>query len=241
MTPLPPQPLDILAHGCRYRLQIRPGHDRRQVLQPDRLAPALDAPLVVPLPGSREARFEQVVTGQCPESIRQFPIPQPQQPLHRRRQVVVDEAPGHAAQVRERTHMAVQKARLVAAVVKVDEVPPRVHQPYQELPNPAPDAPLVNQHLEEVNLGLVPGAVDQRNENFRQPPPSLRQVPPHRPLANPDALLEQLPVQPRRRQPMLARQSRPPLIEQRLDPRGHRPQYRLRTWRQLFPPWLRLD
>jgi hypothetical protein len=93
-------------------------------------------------------------------------------------------------------------------------------KPQQELPDLAPLTADVERHLEEVHLRLA-GTVHQRHEHLGRPPPQLAQVAADRRHSDLEAFLDQLPVQPRSRDPLLGRRPRPPLIEQRCDPRPH--------------------
>ena len=88
--------------------------------QTDSLAARLHAALVVPLAGAGEARLEQVVAHQRLESSRQLTLAA-HPPTHRRTQIVVDQTQRHAAEVRERPHVAVEERHLVAAVVQPHE------------------------------------------------------------------------------------------------------------------------
>jgi hypothetical protein len=210
------------------------------MLQPDRLASTFDATLVVSLPRASKTRLEQEVADQGFEPVRQLPFLQPEDALHRRRQVIVNQAPGHPAQVRERPHMSIQEAGAITMIVQVDEVAARVHQPHQELPCLAAHAAFVDGHIEEVHLGLIAGTMNQRNVHLRCPPPLLRQIAAHRPLPNLHALFPQLAIKARRRQPVLAIQPRRPFLHQRIDPRPHDVQHRLCPIAYLHPPRLRL-
>jgi hypothetical protein len=80
---------------------------------------------------------------------------------------------------------------------------------------------VVGPHVEEVHLHLA-GPVHQWHEHLGRPPPQLAQVGSDRRHSDLEAFLDQLPVQPRSRDPLLGRRPRPPLIEQYCDSRPHR-------------------
>ena len=86
----------------------------------------------MPLAGAREAGLDAVVAGERREALGQGAARE-LHPPHRRCEVVVDRAPGHPAEVGEGPHVTVEEGELVLALVEPDEVPPRVHQPHQEL------------------------------------------------------------------------------------------------------------
>jgi hypothetical protein len=130
--------------------------------------------------------------------------------------------------------MAVEEGQLIAAVIQPHEVATRVHQPQQELPDLAPLAADVDRHLEEVHLRLA-GTVHQRHEHLGGPPPQLAHVGSDRRHSYLEAFLDQLPVQPRSRDPLLGRRPRPPLLEQRCDPRPHPLEHRPRPRLALHP------
>ena len=83
------------------------------------------------LAGTGEAGLEGVVTGQRGEALGQ-PAARELHPSDRRREVVVDHPPGHAAEVGEGAHVPVQEGELVLALIEPDVVAARVHQPEQE-------------------------------------------------------------------------------------------------------------
>jgi len=89
------------------------------------------------------------------------------------RHIIVRGARGHAAEVGERTDVAVQKAHLVVPLVNPREVAAGVHQPHQEQPRFPPDAGEIDEHLEEVDFRELAGPIRQRNEHLAPLPPPL--------------------------------------------------------------------
>jgi len=174
--------LHIAEHGSGDRFQVRPGHNRGQVLQPDGFAAAFHAAFVVTLTRAGKAGFEQVMADQRLEPIGQFPLLEPDDPFDRRRQVVVDQPPHHGPKERECPYMPVEETSSVAAVIEVYEVVTRVHRPQQELPGFAPLAVLVDEHFEEIHLGFVARTMDQRNVDLGRLSALFRHELPHRPL-----------------------------------------------------------
>ncbi len=119
---LPPRTVTVRGvhrsqHAPCDLLQTAPLRHRTHVRQTDSLAPRLHTAVVVPLAGAGEARLEQVVAHQCLESIRQLTLGAHPAP-HGGTQIVIDQAQRYAAEVRERSHVAVEKRHLVAAVVQ---------------------------------------------------------------------------------------------------------------------------
>src|SRR5579863_5734750 len=94
---------------------------------------------------------------------------------HRRREIIVHAAPRHYAQMSKRPHVAVEKGELVAAFVKPGELPPRVHQPQQELPRLAPFSSNLHHHFEKIDLSFA-RAIDQRHVDLRPLTAPLAQV-----------------------------------------------------------------
>ena len=191
------------------------------MLQPDRLPARLHAALVVALARPGEAGLEQVMAGQRLKALGELAVRE-QHPPHRRLEVVVDTARRHPAEVLEGAHVAVEEGQLVLTLVEPDEVAPRVHQPHQELPRLAALARYLDGDLEEVDLRLVARAVHQRHVDLGTLAAPLAQVVAHERHPDRVALLAQLPMQPRRRQPLLRRRALPPLLDQFLEARLHR-------------------
>ncbi|MCY4639266.1 MAG: hypothetical protein OXC94_02870 [Chloroflexi bacterium] len=204
------------------------------MLQPHAPAARLHATLVMALAGPGEAGLVQVVADQRLKTLGE-PAPGELHPLHRRREVVVDDAPGHPAEVGEGPHVAVEEGDLVLAVVEPDEVAARVHQPHQELPGLAALTVHLDGDLEEVDLGLVARAVHQRHVDLGALPPPLAQVAAHQRHPDLVALLAQLAVQPRRRHTLLRRRAPRPLLEQRVEARLHPFEDGLPAWLALYP------
>ena len=189
----------------------------------------------MPLAGAREAGLDAVVADERLEAVGQGAARE-LHPPNRGGEVVVDRALGHPADVGEGSDVSVEEGELVLALVEPDEVPPRVHQPHQEEPGLASHAGELDHDLEEVDLGLVARAVDQRHVDLGALPAPLAEVLEHE--AHPDvvALLTQRPVEPPARDALLRRGALGPLLGQLLKPRPHLLQHRPRP---LPPPWLR--
>ena len=94
-----------------------------------------------------------------------------------------------------------------------------MHQPDQELPNPAARSVQFDRDREAVDLRLLARPVDQRDIDLGPLPAPLAQVVAQRCHTDGVALLAQLPMQPRRRQPLLRRGPLRPLAQQRIQPR----------------------
>ena len=165
--------------------------------EPDRLAAAFHAALVVSFADAREVGLEQIVTHQRQEPAREF-APCADDLAHRRREIIVHAAPCDAAQVGKRPHVAVEKGQLIAALVEPGELASRVHQPQQELPGFAPLAADLHHHLEEVDLRFA-RAINQRHINLGALPPPLAPVVAHQCPADLIAFRPELPMQPHRR------------------------------------------
>jgi len=100
------------------------------------------------------------------ESRRQGAGAPDQDPDHHGPQIVVRDASRNPVEVRKRADVPVQKADLILALVDPRKVAARIHQAHQEEPR-LPARPIdVDQHLEEVDLGQIAGAVRQRHEHL---------------------------------------------------------------------------
>ena len=179
------------------------------------------------LAGACEGGLPPVVVDQRREAVGQGAAGELHTP-HCGGEVVVDRAPGHAAEVRESPHVAVQEGELVLALVEPDEVSPRVHQPHQEEPGPAPLATEFHRHLEEIHLRALARAVDQRHVDLGALAPPLAQVLKHQRQPDLVALLPQCSLQPPSRHALLRRGPLRPLLDQLLKPRSHPLQHRPR-------------
>ena len=71
--------------------------------------------------------------------------------------------------------MAVEKGQLVATFVEPGELPPRVHQPQQELPRLAPFSSDLHHHFEKIDLGFA-RTMNQRHVDLGSLAASLAQV-----------------------------------------------------------------
>src|SRR5215208_3496767 len=116
--------------------------------------------------------------------------------LNGRREVVVDDPPRNPSEVREGPHMGIQERELVAAVVEPHEVASGVHKAHHELPSLPPPAALLGGDLEEVHLGFVSGAMDQRDEDLGRLAALLPEVVAHGGDADLVAFLHELAVDP---------------------------------------------
>jgi hypothetical protein len=171
-----------LARDCFQAVAAR---NRSEMLEPDRLAAAFHAALVVPFTDAGEVRLEQIVADQRLEAAREF-APRADDLAHRRREIIVHAAPRDSAQVGKCPHVAVEKGQLIAALVEPGELAPRVHQPQQELPGFAPLAADLHHHLEEIDLRFA-RAINQRYVNLGPLPPPLAPVVTHQGPADPIA------------------------------------------------------
>ena len=129
------------------------------MLQPDRLAPALDSALVVAFADPGEVGLEQVVADQRQKALRQNPL-HTNDPAHGRLEIIVDASPNHSLQIGEGSHVAIQKRELVAAFIQPGELTSRVHQPQQKLPGLNPLPAYLNHHLEEIHLRFLARTVN---------------------------------------------------------------------------------
>ena len=186
------------------RGQRRPARNRDQRLLPDGLAAGLDAAFVVALAGPTEARLPADSARRAREPRRQRARAADQDPDDRRPQIVVRHARRHAVEVRERAHVAVEKADLILALVDPGEVAARVHQPHQKEPRLATDAVEIDQDLEEVDLGEIARPIRQRHEDLAALALPLGDRLFDERDADPMALGDQQLVEPRGRQPLLA-------------------------------------
>src|ERR1700746_3460310 len=98
------------------------------MLKPDSLAATLYAAFVVTLADASEAWLEQVVADQRLETLGQFAL-HANDLAHRSRQIIVDAPARNPTQVSKGTHVTIEKGNGVAALIKPDELAPRVHQP----------------------------------------------------------------------------------------------------------------
>ncbi len=188
--------VDRSQHLACDLLQSAPLGHRTHVRQTDSLAARLHAALVVPLARAGEARLEQVVAHQRLEPSRQLTLAA-HPATHRGTQIVIDQAQRHAAEVRERSHVAVEECHLVAPVVQPHQRTARVRQVQQKLPHPVRHAVLLDRYLEEVHLATLAGTVHQRYERLLPLTLPLPYVAAHR--RDPDlvAILQQLPMKAR--------------------------------------------
>ena len=140
----------------------------------------------------------------------------------------------------ERTHVAVEKRHLVAAVVEPHERTARVRQVQQKLPYPVRHTVLLDRHLEEVHLATLPRTVHQRNERLLTLALPLPHVAAHG--RDPDlvALLQQLAMQTRSRQTLLRRRPARPPAQQLLQTRRHTLRHPSAPRLALHPPRLAL-
>ena len=105
------------------------------MLQTDRLASPFNTAFIVAFPGPSKTGFIQIVAIEGLKPIIQFPLRQPNDALHRRRQVVVDQPAGNPTNGGKSAHMAIKETDLVAPFIEPHQIPLRIHQPQQELPN----------------------------------------------------------------------------------------------------------
>jgi hypothetical protein len=80
--------------------------------------------------------------------------------------IVVRDARRHAAQMRKRARVPVEKADLILPLVDPAKIPTGVHQAQDKEPRLPALAGQVDQHLEEIDFGQIAGAVRQRNHHF---------------------------------------------------------------------------
>ncbi len=172
------------------------------------------------MPGSRarKARLEHVVAGQCYEARRQLALRHRHAP-HGGRQIVVDDAVGHGVEVFERAHVAVEKRDLVGSVVDPREVATGVHQPHHEHPGLAALVADIDRDLEEVDLGRIAGAVEQRHVDLGGLTTLLAQPVLHDRQPDLVSLGDQLLVQPRGSDPLLCCGPVAPFLDDRRQPR----------------------
>jgi hypothetical protein len=135
------------------------------MLEPDALAPALHAALVMPLTLPGKTGLEHVVTDERLKALGELRR-EPHSTSNRRRQVIVHNSSGQTAKMRRRSDVAVEESKLVARVVESEIVTPGIGQVQQQLPNPAELPILFYGHLEEVELTFIARAVDQWNEDL---------------------------------------------------------------------------
>jgi hypothetical protein len=127
----------------------------------------------VALAGPAEAGLQQVVRGERGKPDRQRARAADQDPHDGGAQIIVGDASGHAAEVRERADMTVEKTDLILALVDPGEVTARVHQPHQEQPGLPPRPVDIDQYLEEVDLGEITRPVRQGHEDLAPLAPPL--------------------------------------------------------------------
>ena len=131
---------------------------------------------------------------------------------------------GHAAQVREGAHVAVEKADLILPLVDPAEVAARVHQAQQEQPRLPPlgrrrrPAPRRSRPPPDRRADTSAESTPRAAAASTPPPPPRTSVTPTAMALGPQQLM-----QPRRRQPLLAARPLPRLGQQRLDPRRRPP------------------
>ena len=214
------EPVYLRLHLFRDLLQRVAAGQRRQHLPTDAPAASLDAAFVVPLAGPGEARFEGVVTGQRGEALAQ-PETGELHPPHRRTaaQSCRRQFAGHAAEVGEGAHVPVEEGELVLALIELDIVAARVHQPEQQQPDRTPLAGQVDPDLEDVDLRALGRAVDQRHVDLGPPSAPLAQLEQDQGQADLVAPLALLPVQAAAGDPLLGRGPLRPLLQQLLQPR----------------------
>ncbi len=218
------------------RVEVRACRDRHQLREPHCAATRLHPSLVVSGRRPREARLEEVMTGERLEPRAQLSLAAHDSP-HRRAQIVVQQPVGHPAQVGEGPDMSFEKADLILPREEPGEVPAGEHRPQQKQMRLLPLARDVHQHLEEVDLPEVSRPVDQRHEDLLAAALPLPHVVSDQRGSHRESFAAQQLVEPHGRQPLLAaRPGRGPR-EQLLHPADHgvvdrsRPQHPLSdTW-----------
>src|SRR5262249_43357700 len=158
--------------------QCRRARNRRERLSPQRFAAGLHAAFVVAFARPTDARLEEVMRRGRHKARRQRPLTPDENPGDRRLEIVVRQPGRHAAEVRERAHVAIEKADLVLPLVDPREVAAGVHQPHQEEPRLAAGA---------VPLAAGPGAIGLLPPSTATPPEPANPPPPPRPPPLPAA------------------------------------------------------
>src|SRR5690242_2030471 len=102
----------------------------------------------------------------------------------------------HRAEMRERTHVPVEEARLVLTWVEPGEVAARMHEPHHEHVRLAPLACDVDEDFEEIDLGEVAGLVNKRHKHLLLTPLPLANDLLHDGVANVAALADEHRVKP---------------------------------------------
>ena len=148
------------------RLQGRRLRNRHQRLPAERFAARLHAAFVVAFAGPAEARLHQVMRRERRKPRRQRALAADEDPDDGRAEIVVRDPAGHAIEMREGPHVPIEKTDLVLALVDPGKVAAGVHQPHQKEPRLATGAVEIDEHLEEVDLGEIPGPIRQRHEHL---------------------------------------------------------------------------
>ena len=108
--------------------------------------------------------------------------------------------------MREGPDVSIEEAELVLALANPGEVAAGLHQPHQKEPRLAPARAIeIDQHLEEVDVGEIPWAIRQRHRDLATLALPLGYGLFHERHADSMPLGHEQLVQPRRRQPLLAR------------------------------------
>ncbi len=199
-------------------VQRRRARNRHQHLATNGFPARLDAAFVMAFARPTEARLDQIMRRERRKPRRQRALAAHEDPDDGRAQIVVRDPAGHAREMREGPHVAIEKTDLILALVDPREVAARVHQPHQKQPRLAARAVDIDEHLEEVDLGEIAGPIRQRHEDLATLALPLGDRLFDERDADPMALRHQQLVQARRRQLLFAARPLRRLGQQRLAP-----------------------
>jgi len=135
----------------------------------------LHVPLRMSSSGPTEVAFEQIVGAEGNELPLFLPSRARQHPLHRQREVVIGDRPGHGAHLLEGSDMASEKGLLALPEKGHDEGPVKAAHVQTEELDPGRTAVQVDPGFTPVCLGLA-GVVLKGNCHFSLPRPALPYV-----------------------------------------------------------------
>jgi hypothetical protein len=135
------------------------------MLQPDRLAPALDTPFVMALTRPRKAGLEEIMRGQRGKALGQHAL-RPDHLADGRGQIVVRHPLGHATERGKGPHVRIQQRQLIAAVIEPHKVIAGVHEAHEEFPGVPLLPAFCNHHIKKVHLRSLPRPIAQWDKYF---------------------------------------------------------------------------
>ena len=125
------------------------------MLQTDRLAPALDTPLVMAFARPRKAGFEEIMRGQRGKALGQHAL-RPDKRADGRGQMVVRHPLGPATAIGQGPHVRIQQRQLIAAVIEPPKVLAGVHEAHEDLPGVPLLPAFFNHPINKVHRGSLP-------------------------------------------------------------------------------------